>query len=51
MRKLFVLGALVLFLASCGKGDRGQLTSVKGKKWHPEKPYGMTLVPGGAFIM
>lgn len=51
MRKLFVLGGLVLFLASCGKGDRGQLTSVKGKKWHPEKPYGMTLVPGGAFIM
>jgi hypothetical protein len=19
-------------------------------KWHPEKPYGMTLVPGGAFM-
>merc|ERR1712000_766678 len=29
----------------------GQLVGVKGKKWHPEKPYGMTLVPGGAFIM
>lgn len=24
---------------------------MKGRKWHPEKPYGMTLVPGGAFIM
>ncbi|HER41073.1 MAG TPA: gliding motility lipoprotein GldK, partial [Salinimicrobium catena] len=22
-----------------------------GKKWHPEKPLGMTLIPGGAFIM
>jgi formylglycine-generating enzyme required for sulfatase activity len=27
------------------------LVGVKGGKWHPEKPYGMTLVPGGAFIM
>jgi hypothetical protein len=25
--------------------------SGQGGKWHPEKPYGMTLVPGGAFIM
>jgi hypothetical protein len=24
--------------------------SSQGDKWHPEKPYGMTLVPGGAFI-
>jgi gliding motility-associated lipoprotein GldK len=27
------------------------LVGVKGAKWHPEKPYGMTLVPGGSFIM
>ena len=33
------------------KGDRGMVVGAKGKKWHPEKPYGMTLVPGGAFIM
>jgi gliding motility-associated lipoprotein GldK len=51
MKKLLMLLAVVAFLASCGKGDRGQLVGVKGKKWHPEKPYGMTLVPGGAFIM
>lgn len=50
--KKFVLVAVVLaFLTSCGSGDRGQLVGAKGKKWHPEKPYGMTLVPGGAFIM
>jgi formylglycine-generating enzyme required for sulfatase activity len=30
--------------------DKGELVVVK-KKWNPEKPYGMTLVPGGAFIM
>jgi gliding motility-associated lipoprotein GldK len=51
MKKLLMLVAVVAFLASCGKGDRGQLVGVKGKKWHPEKPYGMTLVPGGSFIM
>ncbi len=38
-------------LSSCGSGDRGELVGVRGKKWHPQKPYGMTLVPGGAFIM
>jgi gliding motility-associated lipoprotein GldK len=41
----------LVLVASCNSGDRGQLVGVKGKKWHPEKPYGMTLVPGGAFIM
>lgn len=46
-----MLLAVVAFLTGCGKGDRGQLVGVKGKKWHAEKPYGMTLVPGGAFIM
>ncbi|WP_438962795.1 gliding motility lipoprotein GldK [Nonlabens sp.] len=51
MKKLFVLAAVVVFLASCGRGDRGMVVGVKGKAWHPEKPYGMTLVPGGSFIM
>jgi len=51
MKKLFILAAVVVFLASCGRGDRGMVVGAKGKAWHPEKPYGMTLVPGGAFIM
>ena len=38
-------------MASCGTKDKGELVGVKGKKWHPEKPYGMTLIPGGAFVM
>jgi len=46
-----LLTAALALLASCNSGDKGQLVGVKGKKWHPEKPYGMTLVPGGAFIM
>lgn len=51
MKKLFSLIAVLAVLASCSRGDRGQLVGAQGKKWNPEKPYGMTLVPGGAFIM
>lgn len=52
MKKFVLLTAVLALLVSCGKSnDKGQLVGVKGKKWHPEKPYGMTLVPGGAFIM
>src|SRR5690606_19453813 len=51
MKKFIALAAIVSFLFSCNSGDRGELVGVKGKKWHPEKPYGMTLVPGGSFVM
>ncbi len=51
MKKLIALAALSSLLFSCGSSDKGELVGVKGKRWHPEKPYGMTLVPGGAFIM
>lgn len=51
IKNLILLFAVAAFMASCSTGDRGQVVGVKGKKWHPEKPYGMTLVPGGAFIM
>nr|WP_179351620.1 gliding motility lipoprotein GldK [Winogradskyella vidalii] len=51
IKKFILLTAVLVMVASCNSGDRGQLVGVKGKQWHPEKPYGMTLVPGGAFIM
>lgn len=51
MRKLISIIVVVVLLASCGKGDRGQLVGVKGKKWHPTKPKGMTLIPSGSFVM
>jgi len=51
MKKILVLSLLFAFMASCGSKDKGELVGVKGKKWHPEKPYGMTLIPGGAFVM
>ena len=51
MRKLVAFTIILSSIISCSKGDRGELVGVKGKKWHPEKPYGMTLIPGGAFVM
>ncbi|MFC5048255.1 gliding motility lipoprotein GldK [Aquimarina hainanensis] len=51
MKKVVSLFAILAMLYSCGKGNRGELVGVKGKNWHPEKPYGMTLIPGGSFIM
>lgn len=51
MKKFIALTATLSFLISCGSSDRGELVGVKGRKWRPEKPYGMTLVPGGAYIM
>jgi gliding motility-associated lipoprotein GldK len=51
IKKLVLFTAVLAFVTSCGTGDKGELVGIKGKKWHPEKPYGMTLVPGGAFIM
>lgn len=51
MKKFLLLTAVLALIVSCNSGDRGELVGVKGNNWHPEKPYGMTLVPGGAFIM
>ncbi|MGG7033695.1 MAG: gliding motility lipoprotein GldK [Flavobacterium sp.] len=51
MKKFIAFAALSSILLSCGSSEKGELVGVRGKKWNPEKPYGMTLVPGGAFIM
>lgn len=51
MKKFVALFAVMAMLYSCGGGNRGELIGAQGKKWHPEKPYGMALIPGGSFIM
>lgn len=52
MKKLLLIPiAFVFLLSSCGSKTSGELVGVKGKKWYPEKPYGMELIPRGAFIM
>ena len=52
MKKFIAYTSLLAILIGCGKSsDKGELVGVNGGKWHPEKPYGMTLVPGGSFIL
>ena len=51
MKKFLVLSAMIALITSCGGGDKGELVGVKGKKWFSEKPFGMSLIPGGAFTM
>ena len=51
MKKFIALIAILTIITSCGSGDRGELVGNKGKKWHPQKPFGMELIPGGSFIM
>ncbi|WP_031426004.1 gliding motility lipoprotein GldK [Flavimarina sp. Hel_I_48] len=51
MKKFIAFIAMISLLTSCGRSDRGELVGAEGKKWNSEKPYGMTLVSGGAFIM
>ena len=50
MEKYLLLILSICLFLSCGN-KRGELIGVKQKKWFPEKPYGMTLIEGGAFIM
>ena len=51
MKKIIFLTLASIIVFSCGTKDKGELTGVTGKAWHPEKPYGMSLIPGGAFVM
>ena len=45
MKKFIAFLAIFALLAGCGRSnDKGELVGVKGKKWHPEKPFGMSLV-------
>ena len=52
VKRLLFLFTLSILILSCGApGNRGELIGVKQKKWFGEKPYGMVLVEGGAYIM
>ena len=56
MKKILNIIFIVFLAYSCGsngslKKSKGELVGVKGKKYYPEKPFGMVLVPGGSFIM
>jgi sulfatase modifying factor 1 len=52
MNKAVIFALLIAVFYSCGSNDRGELVGVKvKKKWFSEKPYGMSLIPGGSFTM
>jgi gliding motility-associated lipoprotein GldK len=52
MKRLVAISAILTFFISCGSSnDKGELVGARGGMWYPEKPYGMTLIPGGSFIM
>ena len=52
MKNLIVASFVVLLLASCGGGNRGQLTGVPGReKWYQADPYGMVFIPQGSYNM
>jgi len=51
MKKFMLLAMIFTLITSCGNKNSGELVGKSGKKWHPEKPYGMSLVPGGSFTM
>ena len=51
MKKIVLILVLLLTIVSCGKRNKGELIGVKQKKWFPEKPFGMTLIEGGSYIM
>jgi gliding motility-associated lipoprotein GldK len=52
MKKLLLSSiAFAFLLSSCGSKTKGELVGVQGKKWYPEKPYGMELIPQGSYIM
>jgi len=52
MKKAAIFALLITVFYSCGSNDRGELVGVKvKKKWFSEKPFGMSLIPGGSFTM
>ena len=51
MKRHLVLLTIFLIIASCGSNNRGELIGVRQKKWFGDKPYGMPLIEGGAYIM
>ena len=51
MNKILLILLITLLISGCGKQNQGELVGVKQKKFYETKPHGMSLIPGGSFIM
>ena len=51
MKKVLLILLSGLTLIGCGRRNQGELIGVKQKKFYEIKPHGMSLIPGGSFIM
>ena len=51
MKKALLILLTGLIFIGCGRGNQGELIGVKQKKFYEIKPHGMSLIPGGSFIM
>lgn len=51
MRKVTLFFLAATTLIGCGKSNQGELVGTKQKKFYPQKPHGMVLIPGGSFTM
>lgn len=48
----FLYSVILLILAGCGSGNKGELTGVNNReKWYQSDPYGMVFIPAGSFNM
>lgn len=51
MKKVSLFFLTALTFIGCGKSNQGELVGVKQKKFYEAKPHGMSLIPGGSFVM
>jgi len=52
MKKIILIGLVVVFLSSCGGSGTGELIGVQNRQiWNPTDPYGMVFIPQGSFLM
>jgi sulfatase modifying factor 1 len=51
-RTSFLYSIVLLVIAGCGSGNKGELTGVMNReKWYQADPYGMVFIPAGSYTM